>query len=389
MPIYTHYHLKENQLENIKILKAAGLYDIIYKTDSINENIDWKFIRLQGQKIAQQIAILIKRIVKSGSKIAYQQMKKLVLQCQKYIKENKQPYTKEFIGQALKSLIWGLAFILVEIGDNGFLNNEIFSDCNFHIENGQLVLDDSSIKITVDSTGAPQMNTDSIIQNQFPDVEQKLQSPIHIRQKGQDIPNYHASDEIKRFIANHEGFRDKIYDTKTGQSPKNAKDLKSNKDWTIGYGHKLTKKEKRTWDFNKTISKDEAYKLFLQDFAEHEKSAIQGLKTLPYYKKVIFSQGFVDGLVSIRYNSSSDLTFGNPEWMKQKESFWERLSNCRLDYDQNCLNKQDFEYALQKVKTLYNPQMKNSYGGLPERRACEYSIMRQSFGDINKDLYNK
>ena len=42
-------------------------------------------------------------------------------------------------------------------------------------------------------------------------------------------------------------------------------------DLTIGYGHKLTKEERKKWNLNKRITREEAKQLFMKDLKETEK----------------------------------------------------------------------------------------------------------------------
>lgn len=123
--------------------------------------------------------------------------------------------------------------------------------------------------------------------------------------------------------------------------------------WTIGYGHHGDDVYE-----NMKITKTEADKLFEADLKSTAASVKRLLKALPYEYK--FSQGFIDGFFSLVYNCG--------EGGLKKSEFYKRLTACRVKG--GIMNKDDFEYTLDAVKTC-----RVSQKGHIERRQLEYNMM--------------
>jgi len=184
-----------------------------------------------------------------------------------------------------------------------------------------------------------------------------------------------ALKEVEKFV-------DHIYDAKKPSRVITQKDMMNPKyDLTIGYGHALTKEERASWKANMKMSKAEAHKLFMKDLGVAEKQVNNKLKTLPYDSQVEYSQGFIDGLISLNYNMGYGNMFGNAT--KQPCEFWKRLNKCKIDEINGCINKQDIDYSLAKVNTQNVIAKGHVY-----RRRAEYKIMCQTFGEINPELYH-
>ena len=207
-------------------------------------------------------------------------------------------------------------------------------------------------------------------------------TPIHLLKPGQKHPEYyHGSEQIMRALAEVESFVDHIYDAKVGKKQIRKQDLMDmSKDLTIGYGHKLTKEERKAWSFNKKISKEEAYKLFKQDFKEQERLVNVELKKLHYYDYVQFSQGFIDAIMSITFN----MGVGNLRGTKtrQQSEFWRRLNACRISKDK--VDRSDVYYTISQIR-----HQNITERGHVARREAECQIMQQcSLTHVNPELYN-
>lgn len=193
---------------------------------------------------------------------------------------------------------------------------------------------------------------------------------------------YEVSNEMINALKEVESFVDHIYDAKGLKKEITAKDMLNMKlDLTIGYGHKLTSEERHKWKYNMHITKEQANKLFIKDLRTVVNQVNNKLKTLPYDKQVEYSQGLIDGIVSLNYNMGYGNMFGNNT--KKPCEFWQRLNKCKIDEINGCINKQDLDYTLAKVNTQNITEKGHVY-----RRRAEYNIMRQKFGDVNSDLYH-
>ena len=123
--------------------------------------------------------------------------------------------------------------------------------------------------------------------------------------------------------------------------------------WSIGYGHHNTSVKS-----GQKITQKRAEQLFNEDIAEAEKMTNYLLKKLPYKYK--FSQGFIDGMVSLVYNAGVGGI--------QRSTFYSRLCRCRVSKGK--INHDDYIYTISAVKTTCI-----SSKGHKSRRAAEYTMM--------------
>ena len=123
--------------------------------------------------------------------------------------------------------------------------------------------------------------------------------------------------------------------------------------WSIGYGHHTSSVKA-----GQRISQKQAEKLFNEDIQKAEKMTNWLLKRLPYSYK--FSQGFIDGLVSLVYNAGVGSI--------QRSCFYNRLMRCRVR--KGVMNSDDYIYTIAAVKSTCV-----SSPGHKSRRAAEYKMM--------------
>ena len=119
----------------------------------------------------------------------------------------------------------------------------------------------------------------------------------------------------------------------------------------------------------------------MKDLGVVERQVNNKLKTLPFDSQVEYSQGFIDGLISLNYNMGYGNMYGNAT--KSACEFWKRLNKCKIDDINQCIDKQDIDYTLAKVNTQNVTEKGHVY-----RRRAEYNIMCQKFGKINPELYH-
>ena len=121
--------------------------------------------------------------------------------------------------------------------------------------------------------------------------------------------------------------------------------------------------------------------MFKKDAKEHEKLLNNSLKKLPYYDKVQFSQGAIDGFFSIFFNAGVGNMTGNAT--RAESEFWKRLGNCRIDKENHCINKADVYYTISQLRhqNITEP-------GHVARRNAECLIAQQIGDKINPSLYN-
>lgn len=188
------------------------------------------------------------------------------------------------------------------------------------------------------------------------------------------------SDEMIEALMEVEHFVDHIYDAKNRKRTDiNMNDM--SQDLTIGYGHKLTKEERKTWSKNKRVSQEEAKQIFIEDLRETERYLNKKLAQLPYDKKVEYSQGFIDGMGSLLFNMGYGNMFGAGK--KEECEFWDRLNNCRIDRQNKCMNVSDINFSIAAVRNQNITER-----GHIARRKAEYRIMMQPLGAMNPELYN-
>lgn len=160
--------------------------------------------------------------------------------------------------------------------------------------------------------------------------------------------NAKSNEEGRNFIKQHESLSLKAYK------------LKGESRYTIGYGHVIYED-----DIPHTISKAYAEKLFNKDMNKFDECVREMLSELDH--RFTYTQGFVNGLVSLTYNCG-------PNGVK-KTRFWKRMINCRYDKKNKCINKNDLVYALEAIKTA---NISNNYAkGHKNRRKAEHTVMKE------------
>lgn len=136
--------------------------------------------------------------------------------------------------------------------------------------------------------------------------------------------------------------------------------LKGESRYTIGYGHVIYEN-----NIPHHISKQYAEELFNKDMEKFDECVRDMLSELDH--RFTYTQGFVNGLVSLTYNCG-------PEGVK-KTRFWQRMKNCRYDKKNKCINKDDLVYAIEAVKTA---NISRHYAnGHKNRRKAEHATMKE------------
>lgn len=160
--------------------------------------------------------------------------------------------------------------------------------------------------------------------------------------------NAKSNEEGRNFIKQYESLSLKAYK------------LKGESRYTIGYGHVIYED-----DIPHTISKAYAEELFNKDMNKFDECVREMLSELDH--RFTYTQGFVNGLVSLTYNCG-------PNGVK-KTRFWKRMMNCRYDKKNKCINKDDLVYALEAIKTANIS--KNYAKGHKNRRRAEHATMKE------------
>lgn len=380
IPKYSSYNSLLTEKQRIQILKTYGIYDLLYNLNeeiSLDNTEDLEHIKLHFGKLKEIIPDLIYRLVKVGAKSSVKQIIKVVKFLIKKGKSNK---------DIVKYIFGSLLFFVI-----GFTGNTYFNDYNNDpiIDNTELKYEQIDGEETLIISGENQniviTQPDKDKAPQVKTIDKKLNKiqPIKLLTAADTKSDYYkASPEIAEALKEVEKYVSHIYDAKKPSRKITKKDmLNMSYDLTIGYGHKLTKEERRAWSYDKTISKAEASKLFMKDLSVVEKQVNGKLKTLAFNNDVEYSQGFIDGLISLNYNMGYGNMFGNNT--KKPCEFWQRLNKCKIDDINGCINKQDIEYTLSKVNTQNVTEKGHVY-----RRRAEYKIMSQKFGSVNPELYH-
>jgi len=387
----------------VELLKEYDIYDwyysrALFETES-NVSNDWAEVKDMLGQLGRITGSLMKKLVGIGKR-------KAVDLCVKAAKEYKKEKNADLVA-ATKYLFWTLLFFAV--GYTGNALKDKYNDSpvvpGTHIE--YTVEEDGTDVMTVTNSKGSGFQVKQIEPGDAPSItkikavenndtkksseDEKVSgnsgntndvTPIHLLKPGQKHPEYyHGSEQIMRALAEVESFVDHIYDAKVGKKQIRKQDLMDmSKDLTIGYGHKLTKEERKAWSFNKRISKEEAYKLFKQDFKEQERLVNVELKKLHYYDYVQFSQGFIDAIMSITFN----MGVGNLRGTKtrQQSEFWRRLNACRISKDK--VDRSDVYYTISQIR-----HQNITERGHVARREAECQIMQQcSLTHVNPELYN-
>lgn len=160
--------------------------------------------------------------------------------------------------------------------------------------------------------------------------------------------NVKSDAEGREFIKQYESLSLKAYK------------LKGESRYTIGYGHVIYEDS-----IPHQISKEYAEKLFKQDMEKFDECVRDMLSELDH--RFTYTQGFINGLVSLTYNCG-------PDGVK-KTRFWQRMKNCRYDKKNNCINQKDLAYAIEAVKTANISKVYSN--GHKNRRKAEHATMKE------------
>ncbi len=387
----------KREIDALNILKEYKIYDLyfsrmLYETESSNPS-EWSEIKDLMHQLGRITGTLMKKLISLG-------YRKSVDLCVKGAK-NIYKRTKD-TGTAVKYLFYALLFFIIGYGGNTIKEkyNEKPIIPGTHLDFKEIdrnqtliVTNKKGEKFYVkheDSEHAPVIvknNTKLNIEDNTLNIknsEDNNLSPIMLlTSKEKKSEFYHASPEMIRALAEVEKFVDHIYDAKSGSTKQITKAQLSDPkvDATIGYGHKLTPQERRDWSFNKKVTKQEALELYKIDLKEVERILNLNLKKLSYDSKVEYSQGLIDGLISLLYNMGYGNTYGNGK--KRMSELWRRLNNCRIDKKNNCINKSDVYYTISQARHQNITQPGHKY-----RREAECKIMQQLGKTVNPDLYH-
>lgn len=397
----TQHALADNDAR--MMLREFGIYDWYYSRalfeSEVTNNNDWDEVKdLLGQ-MGRITGTLLKKLTQIGKKKVAQLC---VKRGREIFMENKD------IAAAIKYTFWSLLFFT--IGYTGNMFKELYNEhpivpgtqIEYNTdENGtdtMTVTNSRGGQFTVQAKGeeTPKIvnvkKSDTPVEKMKSDVESSSSSksnnnnisPIMLLKPGQKHPDfYHGSNEIYKAIAEVEQFVDHIYDAKSGSTKQIRKEdmMNMKKDLTIGYGHKLTREERKKMSFNTRWSKEKAFTVFKKDIKKHETYLNANLRRLSYYDKVKFSQGFIDGFLSISYNMGPGNVTGTKT--RQMSEFFRRLNNCRIDKKNGCVDKSDVYFTISQIRNQNITEP-----GHIARREQECQIAQQLGDKINPELYN-
>ena len=178
------------------------------------------------------------------------------------------------------------------------------------------------------------------------------------------------SEDCKNFIKNYEGgFRPNIYDAKDF---KNIYEYGKKGDWTIGYGHRLTKAELKSRKFEVGVTKEQAEKMFDADF----KDKIQQVNSLLSNSDNLTQNQF-DALVDFIYTTGF-VDFEGSGLKKIIASYGESISNPAV------INTDDFKKKIcNEFRLFVPPRSSPVHKGLKARRADEIQMFL--YGDYKRD----
>lgn len=366
------------------ILNEYSLTDLLYNEEalysSINESFindllfdtanEWKETKQLLNKLRIVIPKLIWKITKNGSKIAIKKMKEFVSLINKAKND----------GVAREKLIQKLLFGLIAIAITSCGMYQLVDSYNEKpvVEKTKIVYnkDLQTLKIvTPDGKVIDEYknsDTDTICIQEIPAL------PV-IPNFKQETRVYQLSHQMHDALKEVEDFSAYVYDALHPERKITQADmLNMNLDLTIGYGHKLTKEERKKFTPSTKISVQDANRLFKNDIAKIEEILNKKLDSLKYAGKVIYSQGFIDAVGSLLYNMGQGNMFGNNT--KDACEFWQRLEKCRVD--ENGMNEDDLNYTLSQI-----PKQNAFLNGHKVRRAAEYKIASQNYGEMDDTLY--
>ena len=380
------------------MLREFGIYDWYYsrqlfETESTNDN-EWDEVRdLLGQ-MGRVTGALLKKLTQIGKrKVA----RLCVERGREIFREHKD------LGAAVKYTFWSLLFFAIAYTGNTLKEryNEHpvvpGTELSYEQKDGTDTMTVTNARGGAFTVQARGEEAPKIVNVKKSDVRpEKVKSdvkpsgdngsnvsPIMLLKPGEKHPEfYHGSPQIYRAIAEVEQFVDHIYDAKDSKKQIRKEDMMNmKKDLTIGYGHKLTKEERRTMAFNTRWTKEKAFEVFKKDIREHESIMNSKLRTLHYYDDVVFSQGFIDACLSIFFNSGSGNMTGSAT--RVQSEFWRRLNNCRVDRENGCIDRSDVYFTISQLRHQFITEP-----GHVARREQECQIAQQLGSKVNPDLYN-
>jgi GH24 family phage-related lysozyme (muramidase) len=166
--------------------------------------------------------------------------------------------------------------------------------------------------------------------------------------------------KVLNFIKNYEdGFHSNMHET-----------LPGNGDWTIGYGHKITKAEMASGIFSGGITEEQGEIIFNQDVGRH----IDGIqRNISNVKSLTQSQ--FDALVSASFNMGSG-AFRDSEIAKSVRSFGDSVSSPATT------NTDVFKVKMADAFRYHIP-IGVMNRGIKERRYNEYQMFTS--GDYKRD----
>ena len=351
------------------ILLEYGVYDIfysrkLYESESTNKN-DWEEVKDLLAQLGKVSGTLMQKLLSIGKRKTVEICVKAAKNIYKSTHDN---------AEAIRYLFYSLLFFVVGYGGNTIKDryNEkpivpgttieyktIDGVDTMTVTNARggvfaVKQEDSSkapVIVSIKKSGETSKTDVKSDKKSFKAASMDNISPIRLLKKGEKHPDfYHASNEMLKAVAEVESFVDHIYDAKSGSRKqiRKADMMDMKKDLTIGYGHKLTKEERKTMAFNTRWTKEKAFNVFKKDAKEHEKVLNNSLRKLPYYDKVVFSQGSIDAFFSIFFNAGVGNMTGNAT--RAESEFWKRLGNCRIDKEHNCINKADVYYTISQLR---------------------------------------
>ena len=295
------------QQDSMAMLREFGVYDLyfnrrLYETESVNKN-DWTEIKdLLGQ-MGRITGTLMKKLVSVGKR-------KTVELCVDAAKAIYKKYRDT--GEAVRYLFWTLLFFVVGYTGNTmkerYNTSPIVPNTQISYETVEgvdtmtvtnsrggefkVVQKDPDKAPVLVSVKKSEKKETTKPESKKSDVNNDNMSPIRLLKPGEKHPEYYTvSNEILKAVAEVEMYVGHIYDAKSKSRKQIRKQdmLDMSKDLTIGYGHKLTKEERKTMAFNTKWSKEKAFEVFKKDAKSHEKILNSCLKRLPYYDEVEFS----------------------------------------------------------------------------------------------------
>jgi len=186
------------------------------------------------------------------------------------------------------------------------------------------------------------------------------------------------SEKGVKTLSGHEGYKEFVYKDSVGND-------------TIGYGHLLTKDDKKTGRYKNGVSKQEALKLFRKDVKSAEKDAA---RIFPHFKN--YSQDRKDAFINMTFNLGANrVRFPNmiAELKKGKDTNWDEVGRHMHD---SAWRKQVKGRAFDLIKTVTGePRTLEREEGLKqnadslETMQIEYEEHRPTLAETLLELNNR